>query len=124
MDQHPDNRDTESDHNDSESESAGSDTSDDDTSEDDSDKESLSDNASDMVATVTTTAAGVSRDRREAKRRKQKPINALIDLVKEARKPNRQHKGTAPRLLVRLVESNRTMQHMRQQMVQIRAKRR
>ena len=71
-----------------------------------------------------TAVAGVSRDRREAKKRRLKPINTMIDLIKEARKPNRQHKATAARMLTRLVETNRTMQTVRQRMMQVRAKRR
>ena len=73
--------------------------------------------------TPTSVVAGVSRDRREAKKRRIKPVNTMIEMIKEARKPNRQHKATAARMLTKLVDSNRVMQAVRQKMTQIRAKR-
>ena len=88
-----------------------------------SDSSSEDDSSSDDEA-PTSVVAGVSRDRREAKKRRIKPVNTMIEMIKEARKPNRQHKATAARMLTRLVDSNRVMQAVRQKMTQIRAKRR
>ena len=94
-----------------------------DSSDESSSNESSDDEFNAGAHDPVTAVAGVSRDRREAKKRRLKPINTMIDLVKEARKPNRQHKATAARMLTRLVETNRTMQTVRQRMMQIRAKR-
>lgn len=86
--------------------------------------ELLSDSSSDENSSSDedTPTSVVSRDRCEAKKRRIKPVNTMIEMIKGARKPNRQHKATAARVLTRLVDSNRTMQAVRQKMTQIRAK--
>ena len=101
------------------SESEG-DTSDDDTS----DEDSSSDEHDKGTPTQLSSVAGVPRDRREAQQRKLVPLKALINLVKEARTPSRQQRTTSARMLTRLVQNHNAMQQVRQQTMQIRARRR
>ena len=71
-----------------------------------------------------TTVAGVARERREAKKKRLKPIKDAITIIKAARQPNRQHQATASRMLARMVESNKAISKVRQAFASAQAKRR
>ena len=81
-----------------------------DSSDENSSNESSDDEANEESHNPVTAVAGVSRDRRGAKKLRLKPINTMIDLIKEARKPNRQHKATCSSMHAHKTETNRTMQ--------------
>ena len=68
------------------------------------------------------TTAGVSQDRREAKKRWNKHFNDIKKLIQEACQPNRTATATAARVLARMVESNRTICEVRQTYAKNRAR--
>lgn len=70
------------------------------------------------------TVAGISRERREAKKKRLKPVKDAIAIIKAARQPNRQHQSTASRMLARMVESNKAISKVRQAFASAHAKRR
>ena len=70
----------------------------------------------------TRVTAGVGRDRREAKTKREKPFKEMQKMIQSTRQPDRKHRTTAARMLTRMVESNKLIRAAHQQHAQARAK--
>ena len=70
----------------------------------------------------TRVTAGVGRDRREARTKREKPFKEMQRTIQSNRQPDRKQRTTAARMLTRMIESNTLGRMVHQQFTQARAR--
>ena len=66
--------------------------------------------------------AGVGRDRREARKKREKPVKEMQRMIQSNRQPDRKHRTTAACMLTRMIESTKLIRVAHQQHAQARAR--
>ena len=70
----------------------------------------------------TRVTAGVGRDRREARKKREKPVKEMQRMIQSNRQPDRKHRTTAACMLTRMIESTKLIRVAHQQHAQARAR--